>query len=85
VAVVALPAMLAEQAGGRKRFELDAATVGEALRALPVADLLFDETGGLRPLVNVFVDGCDMHERDGLETPLEPAAHVRVVAAVAGG
>jgi molybdopterin synthase sulfur carrier subunit len=83
--VVALPSMLAEQAGGRKRFELDAATVGDALRALPVADLLFDEAGELRPLVNVYVDGEDMRFRSGLETPLEPAANLRVVAAVAGG
>lgn len=85
MAVVALPAMLAEQAGGRRRFELDAATVGDALRALPVADLIFDERGALRPLVNVYVDGHDVRGRDGLETPLGPAAAVRVVAAVAGG
>ena len=85
MAVVALPAMLAAQAGGRKQFELEAATVGEALRALPVADLLFDETGTLRPLVNVYVDGHDVRGARGRETPLEPAAHVRVVAAVAGG
>jgi molybdopterin converting factor small subunit len=77
--------MLAEQAGGRKRFEVDASTVAEALHALPVADLLFDETGELRPLVNVYVDGVDARERGGLEAPLEPAAQVRVVAAVAGG
>lgn len=77
--------MLAEQAGGRKRFETEATTVGDALRALPVADLIFDEGGELRALVNVFVDGTDMRDRDGLETTLEPAAVVRVVAAVAGG
>jgi molybdopterin converting factor small subunit len=52
---------------------------------LPVANLLFDEHGTLRPLVNVYVDGVDMRERDGLGTPLDGAREVRVVAAVAGG
>ena len=34
-----LPSLLAREAGGEGRFELDAATVREALRALPVRDL----------------------------------------------
>jgi hypothetical protein len=42
---VVLPSVLAEQAEGRKRFDIEAETVGEALRALPVADLLFNERG----------------------------------------
>ncbi|MBA2296665.1 MAG: molybdopterin biosynthesis protein MoeB, partial [Actinobacteria bacterium] len=53
MAVVLLPGLLATEAGGQKRFELEAETVGAALRALPVANLLLDESGGLRPLVHV--------------------------------
>jgi molybdopterin synthase sulfur carrier subunit len=83
--VVRLPGLLAQQAGGRNRFELDAETVHDALRALPIADLIFDEAGDLRPLVNVYVDGRDMREDSGLDTPLGDDAEVRVVAAVAGG
>jgi molybdopterin converting factor small subunit len=82
VVVVRLPALLAAQAGGAKRFELEAATLGDALRGLPVADLLLDERGGLRRLVNVYVDG--QHERD-LAAPLAPQAELRIVQAVAGG
>lgn len=85
MAVIVLPALLAEQAGGRRRFETDASSLGPALRALPVSDLLFDESGGLRPLVNVYVDGEDCRELGRLETPLAGAETVRVVAAVAGG
>ena len=40
---VVLPSLLAAQAGGRKRFEVDGPTVEAALRGLPVADLLFDD------------------------------------------
>jgi molybdopterin synthase sulfur carrier subunit len=85
VVVVLLPSLLATQAGGRGRFEVEAATVGEALRELPVADLLLDESGDLRRLVNVYVDGEDARERGGLDAPLAGANEVRVIAAVAGG
>jgi molybdopterin converting factor small subunit len=85
VVLVVLPGILAAQAGGQKRFELEAATVEDALRALPVADLLFDERGELRSLVNVFVDGRDLRDDGGLGTSLADAREVRVVGAVAGG
>jgi sulfur-carrier protein len=85
VAIVQLPSVLAAEAGGKKRFELDAPTAGAALRALPIANLVFDEHGELRPLVNVYVDGTDVRHGDGLETPLRSDSQVRVVAAIAGG
>ena len=80
-----LPAMLAGEAGGRNRFELEAGTVGDALRALPVANLVLDERGELRRLVNVYVDGVDVREREGIATPLTGAETVRLIGAVAGG
>jgi molybdopterin converting factor small subunit len=85
MAVVLLPSLLATEAGGQQRFELDAGTVAEALRALPIADLIFDERGELRPLVNVYVDGIDLRDRDGLETTLAGSEEVRLVGAIAGG
>jgi sulfur-carrier protein len=85
MAVVRLPSLLAQQAGGRSSFELEAETVRDALVALPVSDLLFDEHGELRSLVNVFVDGRDVRDRDGLGTALAGGEEVRVVAAIAGG
>jgi molybdopterin converting factor small subunit len=85
VALVLLPSVLAAEAGGKKTFELEAPTAGAALRALPIANLVFDEHGELRPLVNVYVDGADVRHRDGLETPLRDDSQVRIVAAIAGG
>jgi molybdopterin converting factor small subunit len=82
---VVLPSLLATQAGGQKRFEVDAATVGDALRALPVADLLFDEHGELRRLVNVYVDGRDAREDGGVACTLRGGETVLVLQAVAGG
>ena len=83
--VVLLPSLLATEAGGQKKFELEAQTVGEALHALPVADLLFDERGDLRRLVNVYVDGIDARGRGGVEAALADGQTLRIVQAVAGG
>jgi sulfur-carrier protein len=82
---VAVPSMLAAQAQGRKGFDVDGETVGEALHALPVADLLFNERGALNRHLNVYVDGTDVRERGGLESSLAGAREIRVVAMVSGG
>ena len=34
--------MLAAEVGGQRRFDVEADTVGSALRSLPVANLVFD-------------------------------------------
>ena len=83
--LVRLPSLLAAQAGGQGQFEVEAATVGDALRGLPVADLLLDDRGELRRLVNVYVDGEDARRLDGLDTTVRGAKEIRVIAAVAGG
>jgi sulfur-carrier protein len=85
VVVVVLPSLLAREAGGRKQIEVDAGTVGEALRSLPVADLLFDERGELRRLVNVYVDGTDVRDRGGVGATLSGGEILLVLQAVAGG
>ena len=82
---VVVPSLLATQAGGRKRFEVEVETVGDALRALPVADLIFDERGVLVAHLNVYVDGTDHRERGGLDSPVAGAREIRVVAMVSGG
>lgn len=82
---VVVPTMLAAQAEGRRSFEIDAKTTGDALRALPVADLLFNERGELNRHLNVYVDGLDHRECGGLDGPLTAAHEIRVVAMVSGG
>jgi sulfur-carrier protein len=85
LAVVLLPGALAAEARGQKRFEVEAATVGEALHQLPVVNLLFDEAGELRRLVNVFVDGVDIRAGRLLQEPVTEQSEVRIVGAIAGG
>ena len=82
---VLVPTMLAAQAEGRRSFDVDAETVGDALHALPFADLLFNERGELNRHLNVYVDGTDVRERGGLNSPLAGARALRIVAMVSGG
>ena len=82
---IVIPSFLAAQADGTRYYEVEAQTVGEALRALPVADLLFNERGEWNRYLNVFVDGTDARERGGPACPLAGAREVLVIAMLAGG
>ena len=82
MATVLLPGLLATEAGGQKEFDVDAATVGDALRALPVRDLILDEHGEVRSLVHVYLDG---ERANDLEAAVTAASKIRIVAAIAGG
>ena len=82
---IVVPTMLAAQAEGRQRFSGVGDTLGEALLALPVADLIFNERGDLNRHLNVYVDGIDAQELDGLSSSLSDAQEIRVVAMVSGG
>jgi sulfur-carrier protein len=82
---IVVPGILAAQAEGRRSFDVEAQTAGDALRSLPVADLLFDERGELNRHLNVYVDGTDVRDRGGLTASLAGAVEIRVVAMVSGG
>jgi molybdopterin converting factor small subunit len=81
VAVVRLTGLLAQEAGAR-RLSVEAATLREALRALPVGGLVLDEHGELRPLVHAYVDRERLRE---LDTKIGPTAEIVLIAAIAGG
>jgi sulfur-carrier protein len=82
---VVVPSILATQAGGRRHFAVEAETVGEAMRALPVADLLFNERGEWSRHLNVFVDGRDAREHGGSACPLTGAREILIIAMLSGG
>ena len=82
---VVVPSLLAAQAEGRKSFDVEAQTVGEALRALPGRRPLLNERGEWRRHLNVYVDGTDAREHGGLTCPLAGAREIRIVAMVSGG
>ena len=82
-----LPATLPPLFPGLPReLVVDAATVSEAIDRLDerwpgFRDRLVEAGPALRPHINVYVD----RERGGLDSSLEPASRVDVIAAISGG
>jgi molybdopterin converting factor small subunit len=87
---VRIPAQLRTLTGGSGEVSVEGSTVGEALKALDAAhagfaDRIFDEAGGLRRFVNVFLDDEDVRFLDGLATPIAAGQTLSIIPAVAGG
>jgi molybdopterin synthase sulfur carrier subunit len=86
MATVVLPgALVALFPGTDRRVEIDGTTVAEIVSGLDarwpgMRDRLRDDVG-LRPHINVFVDG----DRVGLDAPVGPASTVHVIPAMSGG
>jgi molybdopterin converting factor small subunit len=87
---VRIPTQLRTLTGGDGSVTVEGSTVGEVLKALDAAhagfaDRIFDEAGGLRRFVNVFLADEDVRFLDGLNTPVTDGQTVSIVPAVAGG
>ncbi len=88
--IVRVPTPLRPYTGGLKEVEVEGDTVGAALRDLArrcpaVRPHLFDEDGGLRPFVNLFVDEQDIRALEGEATPLDADDRLIIVPSIAGG
>jgi len=87
---IRIPTQLRTLTGNVGEVRVDGSTVGDALKALDAAhpgfgERLFDDAGGLRRFVNVFVADEDIRFLQGLDTPVEDSATVSIIPAVAGG
>ena len=87
---VHLPLALREETGGLAALDVVCATAGQAIDALCASHPtlrrhLLDESGALRPHVNVFVNDTDARARDGLATPIASGDVVHIVPSIAGG
>lgn len=88
---VLIPIPLRDQADGKERVELVAATVGDALELLTARHPglkrhLFDDDGRLRRFVNVYLNDADIRYLDeGNRARLEEGDEIRIVPSIAGG
>lgn len=88
-----VPRVLSADAGGQRELELPApadGTLGGLLDGLRLSHPALerrvrDETATLRRFVNVYVDGTDVRQADGLATPVRGGQAVEVIQSVAGG
>lgn len=90
MAKILIPTPLRQFAAGLDTVEVDAATVGEALRDLVAAHPqiernLFNEQGRLRSFVNIYVDDEDIRYLDREQTPLQSGSTISIVPSIAGG
>jgi molybdopterin synthase sulfur carrier subunit len=88
--MVRLPAALLERTGQRARVPATGATVREVIASLErdFPGLLFrlcEETGELRPHVNIFVEGENIRYMEMLDTAIPPGATIFILPSVSGG
>jgi molybdopterin converting factor small subunit len=85
-----IPTPLRPFAGKQARVELNASTVGEALRSLTTtyADLrkhLYTEDGRIRSFVNIYVNDEDIRYLEQENTPIKEGDTISIVPSIAGG
>jgi adenylyltransferase/sulfurtransferase len=90
MATVLIPSQLRPDAGGAAQLVLPGATVGEVLSALArrhpaLGRKVFDDQGGVRRHVAVFLGDEDIRALEGLETRCGERAELLLVPALAGG
>ena len=87
---VRIPTPLRSATDGQSTVEVEADTVGDALRALTdqhpdLADNLYNEDDELRQFVNIYVGDDDIRFGDGVDTALDTVDEVSIVPSIAGG
>lgn len=87
---VLIPTPLRRFTDGAAKVELEGDDVREVLDALDVrypgiGERLRDESGQIRRFVNVFVNGKNIRDVDGIETVVTSGDEVGIIPAMAGG
>jgi molybdopterin converting factor small subunit len=91
--VFLIPGALRELAGHRSEVRVAVPAAGPLADALAllwaecpaIRDRVLTELGGVRPHINVFVDGEDVRYSGGLATIVPDGAEIFIIPAVSGG
>jgi len=87
---IRIPTLLRAYTDKQAKVELAGSTIGEALNDLTgrypsLRKHLYDENGALRSFVNLFLNGEDIRQLDGVKTSLSPGDKLTIIPAIAGG
>jgi molybdopterin synthase sulfur carrier subunit len=87
---VNVPTPLRKLTDNQAEVEIDAASVEELIEGLEnahagIKEKLLDESGEIRPYVNIFVNDEDIRFLDGKGTELKDGDNVSIVPSIAGG
>ena len=85
-----IPSPLRRFTNGESKLQVSSNSVGGVLDELftahpEIKNHLIEENGSLRNFVNIFVDGEDIRQKGGLESPVKDGADVRIIPSIAGG
>jgi MoaD family protein len=85
-----MPTPLRGYVGNKKELEISASNVGAALQDLAcnypqLRPHLFDDSNRLRPFVGLFLNGQNVRELQGPDTPLREGDSLMIVPSIAGG
>ena len=87
---VLVPTPLRRFTDGQAKVSVFGTSVAEALDDLNskypgIGERLLDEDGQIRRFVNIFVNGQNVRDADGVRTSLRPGDEVGIIPAMAGG
>ena len=87
---VRVPTPLRPYTKGQGQLEVEASTVGEALKELTtkfpsIGPHLYGDDGELRPYVNLFVNDEDVRTLEGVQTSIHEGDTLMILPSIAGG
>ena len=87
---VRIPTPLRKLTNNEELVEIDAATIGDAIKELQsrfpgIGERLVDEKGEVRRFVNVYVNEEDIRFLQNRETALKDGDEISIIPAIAGG
>jgi sulfur-carrier protein len=85
-----IPTPLRTYTNGQAEISVQGANAGEAMQSLvtqfpSLKQHLYNNEGGLRPFVNLFLGADNIKDLQGLDTPLAADAQLRLIPSIAGG
>jgi molybdopterin converting factor small subunit len=88
--ILRIPAPLRAYTAGQAEVAVCGETAGQAMESLVsqypgLRPHLYNSRGELRPFVNLYLGQENIKTLQGLETPLCPDDHLRLIPAIAGG
>jgi adenylyltransferase/sulfurtransferase len=88
--VLRIPTPLRTYTSGKSEVTVSGAKISEALIDLTtqypaIKPHLFNETGELRPFVNLFVGENNIKDLQGVETPIKDGEKIMLIPSIAGG
>jgi molybdopterin converting factor small subunit len=88
--VLRIPTPLRAYTSGQSEVQVSGSKISEALSDLttqypPIKPHLFNDSGELRPFVNLFVGENNIKDLQGVETPIQDGDRLVLIPSIAGG